>query len=132
MYSSTEIIGRLGRDPEMRYTPSGVPVTNFSVAVDKTWTDESGQRHEKTQWYKVTTWRQMAENCGKFLAKGSQVLVRGGIDAELYTTRDGESRVNLVITADKVVFLSSAGKDASDDQTVTSDRQSVLEEDIPF
>ena len=74
MYQQITLIGNLGRDPEMRYTPSGQPVTNFSVAVTRAWVGQDGQRQEKTVWFRVTAWRKLAEQASQYLTKGSKVL----------------------------------------------------------
>ncbi len=109
MYQTTTIVGRLGSDPEMRYTPSGVPVTSFGVAVNRRWTGKDGEAHEKTTWFRVTTWRKLAENCAQYLHKGQSVLVEGEIDASAWTGQDGEPRATLELTARTVRFLSSKG-----------------------
>jgi single-strand DNA-binding protein len=70
MYQRLVLVGRLGRDPEMRYTPDGTPVTSFSVATDRRWTDASGQQQERTVWFRVTAWRRLAETCNQYLRKG--------------------------------------------------------------
>ncbi|HQJ50176.1 MAG TPA: single-stranded DNA-binding protein [Anaerolineae bacterium] len=86
MYQNTIVVGHLGRDPEMRYTPDGTPVTTFNIATSRKWTNPEGQPQEKTTWFRVTAWRKLAENCNQFLAKGRLVLVEG--DSELSTWAD--------------------------------------------
>ena len=71
------LIGRLGKDPEMRFTPSGKAVTNFTLATNENWTDQSGERQERTEWHRIVTWGKLAENCAKLLSKGKQVYVEG-------------------------------------------------------
>ena len=80
MYQQITLIGNLGRDPEMRYTPSGVPVTNFSIAVSRSWTGNDGQRQEKTVWFRVAAWQRQAETCNQYLTKGQRVLVVGEME----------------------------------------------------
>ncbi len=107
MYQQITLVGNLGQDPEMRYTPSGVPVTSFSVAVNKTWTNQEGQRQDKTTWFRVTTWRKQAEIVSQYLTKGSRVLVVGEVDeARPWTDRDGNNRASLEVTANQVRFMS--------------------------
>lgn len=128
----------------MRYTPSGVPVTNFSVAVSRTWTGQDGQRQEKTTWFSVTCWRKQAEVVSQYLHKGSKVMVVGEMeDAEVYTDRDGNPKSSLKVTAQTVKFLSSreggeSGADADYDHsgsnyasTATAGKKQ-RDEDIPF
>lgn len=108
MYQQVIIVGNLGRDPEMRYTASGVPVTSFSVAVSRRWTGQDGQRQEKTTWFRVSAWRQLAELCGQYLTKGQKVMVVGEIeDPNVWTDQQGNSRASLELTARDVRFLSS-------------------------
>ncbi len=103
MYQRIIIIGRLGRDPEMRYTASGVPVTSFSVATDRRWTDQSGQAQSKTVWFRVSAWRRLAETCNQYLSKGRLVMVEGeALRAHPYQSRDGEWRASLEVTARNV------------------------------
>ncbi len=142
MYQQITLVGNLGQDPEMRYTPSGVPVTSFSVAVNKTWTNQEGQRQDKTTWFRVTTWRKQAEVVSQYLTKGSRVMVVGEMDeARPWTDRDGNNRASLEVTANQVRFLSGRGEDTggssygggdnggSADDSGSGD---MSDEDIPF
>ncbi len=129
MYQKTVIVGNLGNDPEMRYTPSGVPVTSFSVAVNKRWTDQNGDLQEKTTWFRVTAWRKLAEQCAQYLHKGRLVLVEGDIDASAWTGQDGQPRATLELTARVVRFLGSRGETTLADESAGS---TVNEEEIPF
>ncbi len=112
MYQSTTIVGRLGNDPEMRYTPSGVPVASFNVAVNKRWTDQSGQQQERTTWFRVTAWRKLGENCAQYLHKGSLVFVEGDVEASAWTGQDGQPRASLELTARTVKFLDNKGSNS--------------------
>jgi single-strand DNA-binding protein len=108
------IVGRVGRDPEMRYTKSGVPVTSFSVAVDKRWNNQDGDQQEKTTWFRVTCWRKLAETAAQYLQKGKLILVEGEIDSSAYTDKQsGNARSSLEMTASNFRFL--GGKGDSDD-----------------
>jgi single-strand DNA-binding protein len=108
MYQSITIVGNLGREPEMRYAPSGKPVTSFSVAVS----DGFGE-HKKTVWFKVTAWDKQAESCAQYLHKGSKVLVEGHLQAtdqgecRTWTGTDGRVRATFELTASTVRFLST-------------------------
>ena len=106
MYQQITLVGNLGNDPEMRYTPSGLPVTSFNLAVNKSWTSADGQRQDKTLWFRVTAWRKLAETVSQYVTKGQQVLVIGEIEeARAFTDRDGNLRASLEITAQTVRFL---------------------------
>ena len=108
MYQQITLIGNLGRDPEMRYTASGVPVTSFSVAVNESWTGRDGQRQDKTVWFRVTTWERQAETCNQYLAKGQRVLVVGRMEEpNVWTDQSGNARAGLDVTAQTVRFLST-------------------------
>lgn len=110
MYQQITLVGNLGNDPEMRYTPSGVPVTSFNLAVNKSWTTPDGQRQDRTTWFRVTAWRKTAEIVSQYLTKGRQVLIIGEIeDARPYTDRDGNMRASLEVTAQIVKFLGNRG-----------------------
>ena len=102
MYQLLTIIGRLGADPELRYTPAGVPVCSFNVATDKTWNNDQGQKQTETTWHRVTVWRKRAEVCAQYLSKGKMVLVTGSVKANGYTNRNGQIAASLEVTADQV------------------------------
>ena len=131
MYQHVVIVGNLGRDPEMRYTPSGVPVTTFSVAVSRKWKGQDGEMHEKTTWFRVTAWRKLAELCNQYLSKGRQVLVEGEVEASAWTGQDGEPRATLELTAQNIRFLGSRG--GSDfEKPGAVEGAPIVEEDLPF
>ena len=136
MYQQITLVGNLGNDPEMRYTPSGVPVTSFSLAVNKSWTGQDGQKQDKTTWFRVTTWRKQAEIVSQYLTKGRQVLVIGEIeDARPWTDKDGNQRASLEVTAQTVRFIGGrdGGGSSSGPPTPTeAPPEYVGEEDIPF
>lgn len=124
MYEMLTIVGNLGRDPEMRYTPSGKAVTNFSVAVNTRWTNGDGTDGERVTWYKVACWGKLAEVTNEYLAKGRKVLVVASrIEAEAYIDKEGEPRAALRVTADAVKFLDGKGEEAAEVEE---------KEEIPF
>jgi single-strand DNA-binding protein len=134
-YQSTTILGNVGSSAEMRYTPSGVPVTNFSVAVNRRWTTTDGQQQEKTTWFRVTTWRKLAEVCGEYVHKGMQVLVVGEIEEpNVYTAKDGTQRSNLELTANTVRFVGGKRDEGDQDAPRQQVETPVLAEldEIPF
>lgn len=113
-YQKIIVTGNLGRDPEMRYTPSGQAVTSFSVAVNESYTNANGEKVKKTIWFRVTAWGKQAEICNQYLKKGQQVLVDGRMSADpatggpkIWTKQDGSTGSSFEITASTVRFLSS-------------------------
>ena len=113
MYQMLTIIGRLGKDPELRYTPTGTPVCNFSLATDRAWNNDQGVRQEETTWHNVTVWKKQAEHCAQYLSKGSLVLITGTVKARGYTNRDGQVAASLDVNAEQVKFLSSNNANAN-------------------
>lgn len=135
-YQQVIIIGNLGRDPEMRYLQSGVPVCNFTVAVNQV-TGNAENRTEKTVWFRVAAWRELGERCSQYLAKGRQVMVIGTVDARAYTDNSGQPQATLELTARDVRFLGSredgggqAGQGGYDDYATAGGGSNV--DDIPF
>lgn len=132
-YQQIIIVGNLGRDPELKYLPSGVPVCNFTVAVsERRGTGED--RTEKTTWFRVAAWRQQAEIVSQYLTKGRQVMIVGRIDARAYTDNSGQPQASLELTADRVVFLSNRGGDNQGGGYDSYDQQTGEDEGstIPF
>ena len=119
-YHTTIIVGNLGKDPEMRYTPSGQAVTSFSVAVNDDYTSNNGEKVKRTIWYRVLAWGKQAEICNQYVKKGSKVLVEGRLTADpatggprIWTGQDGSARASFEISAQTVRFLSSRGDGAA-------------------
>lgn len=102
------IIGRLGADPEVRYTQGGTAVANFNIATDESWTDKDGQRQEKTEWHRIVAWGRTAEICGEHLKKGREVYVEGRIETREWQDKDGQRRRTTEIKAWSVQFIGSA------------------------
>ena len=98
------IIGNLGKDPEMKYTPSGTANTKFSVATTRRWTDSDGEKQEKTTWFNVECWKGLAENCNTYLKKGSKVFVHGAMECDQYE-KDGNTVYYWKLNAREVEFL---------------------------
>jgi single-strand DNA-binding protein len=134
MYQQLTIIGRLGADPELRYTPAGVPVCSFNVATDRAWNNDQGQKQTETTWHRVTVWRKRAEVCAQYLSKGKMVLVTGSVKASGFTNRDGQISASLEVTADQVTFLSSSGAGAAEGAGGASGAAGAVVDDeaIPF
>ena len=112
MYHKIIIVGNLGRDPEMRYTPDGTPVTSFSVATNRRWTNADGAQGEETVWFRVTAWRRQAEVAAQYLSKGRQVMVEGRLHPDpntggprVYQRQDGSYGAQYEVTAERIIFL---------------------------
>jgi single-strand DNA-binding protein len=104
------LIGHLGADPDMRYTPSGAGVCELRLATSESWKDKNGQRQERTEWHRIVVWGKTAEICAKYLAKGRQVFIEGRIQTRSYDDKEGQKRYITEIIANDVQFLSS-GRD---------------------
>lgn len=137
MYHTIIIVGNLGRDPEMRYTPNGQAVTNFNVATNRQYTSSDGTQVKETIWFRVSTWGKTAETTNQYLKKGSKVLVEGRLipDQEsggprVWTRQDGTSAASFEINANIVRFLSSR----TEDEAVypTAETPGPRDDDIPF
>lgn len=98
-------MGRLGQDPELRYTPTGAAVANFSLATSEQWTDKSGQRQEKTEWHRIVVWGKLAELCNQYLSKGRQAFIEGSLQTRSWDGKDGTKRYTTEIVARNVQFI---------------------------
>jgi single-strand DNA-binding protein len=131
MLAELTIIGYLGQDPEMRYTPDGTPVTNFSVAASRKWNNSDGSQGEETTWFRCTAWRRMAEVVNEYLKKGRLVYLKGTLKPEIrvWTGNDGEPRASYEVTCREIKFLGGG----NGGQTAAQTPPPGLEEDeIPF
>jgi len=104
------IVGNLGRDPELRYTPQGTAVCNFSMATNEKRRDKSGELQDITTWFKITLWNRQAENASKYLQKGSPVYIEGRLKLDEWTDRDGNTRHTLDVTATDMQFISAGAR----------------------
>jgi single-strand DNA-binding protein len=100
------LVGNLGKDPEVRYTPGGQAVANFTIATNDAWTDKSGQKQERTEWHRIVVWGKLAELCGEYLSKGRQVYVEGRLQTREWTNKEGAKQYTTEVVANQVVFLS--------------------------
>jgi len=138
MFHTIIIVGNLGRDPEMRYTPSGQAVTNFSVATSRQYTASDGNHIKETIWFRVSTWGKQAETCNQYLKKGSKVLVEGRLTPDaatggprLWTRQDGTPAASFEVSASTVRFLSSRGE-VEGEAAYSEGSAAAGEDDIPF
>ncbi len=105
------LVGNLGADPDMRYTPSGQGVCELRIATSESWNDKNGQRQERTEWHRIVVWGKRAEVCSKYLSKGRQVFVEGRIQTRTYDDKDGNKRYITEIIAADVQFLGGGGRE---------------------
>jgi single-strand DNA-binding protein len=140
-YHKILIVGHLGRDPEMRYTPSGQPVTNFSMATTRKWTGSDGNTAEETVWVRVTAWGKLGEICNQYLSKGRLVLVEGRLTPDkdtggprVYQRKDGTHGAQYEITAENVRFLGGRGevRPEVDEPFLDAEPPPMTEDEIPF
>src|SRR4051812_41804377 len=99
------LVGRLGQNPEVRYTPSGAAVANFSVATNESWTDKSGQKQERTEWHRIVVWGKLAELCSQYLSKGRQAYIEGRLQTREWQDKDGNKKYTTEVQAQTVQFL---------------------------
>jgi single-strand DNA-binding protein len=109
-FNKITVVGNLGRDPELRYTPQGAAVCSFSMATNEKRRDKSGEMQDVTTWFKITLWRNQAENAAKYLTKGSPVYIEGRLRIEEWTDRDGNNRYTLEVNATDMQFIGSRGE----------------------
>lgn len=99
------IIGHLGRDPEMRYTPSGKPVTTFTVAVSRSWNSGDGERHTETEWFNIVAWGNLAETCKQYLTKGQLVYIEGRLQTRKWEDKEGQKHSSVEVVANEMTML---------------------------
>ena len=144
MLNKVILIGRLGKDPEVRYMPNGEAVCNFSVATSESWKDSNGQKQERTEWHNITMYRRLAEIAGQYLKKGSQVYLEGKIQSRKYTDKNGAERTAYDIIVNEMKMFGSGGNDGQQAQSAQAEtptpprRQAPdapvedVDSDIPF
>ena len=111
------LVGRLGQNPEVRYTPSGAAVANFSIATNESWLDKSGQKQERTEWHRIVVWGKLAELCSQYLTKGRQAYVEGRLQTREWQDKDGAKKYTTEVQAQTVQFLGGgAGAGAEQQQ----------------
>ncbi|WP_448970230.1 single-stranded DNA-binding protein [Neisseria sp.] len=135
MLNKVILIGRLGRDPEVRYMPNGEAVCNFSVATSESWKDSNGQKQERTEWHNITMYRKPAEIAGQYLTKGSQVYLEGKIQSRKYQGKDGIERTAYEIIANEMKMLGgNTQTPAQNPQPAQAQApaQDDISDDVPF
>ena len=117
------IIGHLGRDPEMRYTPSGRPVTTFSVATSRSWHSADGERHEETEWFNVVAWGSLAEICNQYLRKGQQVYIEGRLQTRRWEDTEGNKHFTTELVSKEMIMLGERREISSTDVSKPSEEE---------
>ena len=120
------LIGNVGSDPEMRYTPNGKAVTSFRMATNYRYVGSDGERRDETEWFRVSVWGKQAESCNQFLSKGRRVYVEGRLRSRNWEGQDGQMRTSLEVSANRVIFLDRAAPGS------LSEEGELEPEDLPF
>ena len=141
------LVGNLGRDAEVRYTPGGAAVARFSIATTEVWNDKSGQRQERTEWHNIDLWGKQAESLSEYLVKGKQVYVEGRLQTDEYTDKEGQKRKSTKVRCERVVLLGGGRGGGSYDRAERAERgergggsapshdepsEPLTDDDIPF
>jgi single-strand DNA-binding protein len=138
MVNKAILIGRLGGDPEVRYTPDGLMITNFNLATDETRKDKNGERIQKTEWHRIVTFGKLAEISGKYLSKGKLIFLEGRIQTRSWEDKEGNKRYTTEIVASNMRMLEAKGSSRGDEMSGGDslppfpDAESIHEEDVPF
>jgi single-strand DNA-binding protein len=127
------LIGNVGTDPEMRFTPNGSPVTSFRLATNRVFTAPDGERKQETEWFTIVTWRKLAESCNQYLTKGQRVYVEGGLRTKSWEGQDGQKRWRVEVIANRVLFLDrQATAILPSEEGAVELSEDVEPEDLPF
>ncbi|MEJ2739616.1 MAG: single-stranded DNA-binding protein [Dehalococcoidia bacterium] len=127
------LIGNVGTDPEMRFTPNGNPVTSFRIATNRVYTTSEGERRQETEWFTIVTWRKLAESCNQFLTKGQRVYVEGSLRTRIWEGQDGQKRSRVEVVANRVLFLDKqATAMIPGDESAIEVADEEEPEDLPF
>ncbi len=135
--NKVQIIGNLGKDPEMRYTPSGKSVTTFSVAVSRSWSSTDGERHNETEWFNVVAWDKLAETCKQYLSKGQQVYIEGRLQTRHWDDKEGQKHTRVEVVTNEMIMLDR--RDSNNTHTQDADvapsdigATAAAEDEFPF
>ena len=126
------IIGHLGREPEMRYTPSGRPVTSFNVATTRSWNSPDGERREETEWFNVVAWGNLAEICKQYLNKGQQVYVEGRLQTRRWEDQEGKKHFTTEVVANEMIMLGERPARYTGEGAAPSHEPPMEEDEFPF
>ena len=129
------LIGHLGRDPELRYTPSGSPVANFTMATSESWVSKEGQKEQKTEWHRIVAWGKLGEICHEYLVKGKQVYIEGRLQTRTWEDQNGVKKNTTEIVAQNMVMLGSRDdvqRQSTEEPSTMGDMPDKVDDDIPF
>ncbi|NOY52140.1 MAG: single-stranded DNA-binding protein [Deltaproteobacteria bacterium] len=126
-----QLIGRLGKNPEVRYTSNGSSVANFTMATNESWIGKDGQKNERTEWHNIVAWGKLGEICGEYLTKGKQIYIEGRLTTRSWEDRDGKKRYTTEVKADNMIMLGGPGASPGASHT-SPENDSTIEDDIPF
>lgn len=137
MINKAILIGRLGKDPDVRYTPDGTMVTTFRLATDEQWKDKNGEKVQRTEWHQIVTYRKLAEICGNYLVKGKLVFIEGRIQTRSWEDKEGVKRYTTEIIANDMKMLDSKGQNKTEDVSFdatsgSSNDGNTPVDDVPF
>jgi single-strand DNA-binding protein len=133
--NKVQIIGHLGKEPEMRYTPSGKPVTTFTVVVSRSWNSADGERHNETEWFNVVAWGNLAEICKQYLTKGQQVYIEGRLQTRHWDDKEGARHTNVEVVANEMMMLGERrehNNQAASDAAPAESATETSEDEFPF
>ena len=130
MYNKVTLVGRLGTDPEIKYTQSGTPVATFTLATSEAWTKD-GKKQEKTEWHRIVAWERLAEVCGEYLTKGKLILIEGKLQTRSWEDKEGNKRHVTEVVAQGMKMLESAGGNNKPNKP-SGDSSPIPEDDVPF
>ena len=128
--NKVQIIGNLGRDPEMRFTQDGTPVTNFSVAVNDSWQGRDGEQRERTEWFRIVAWRRLAEITNEYLRQGSRVYVEGRLETQKWQDREGNDRTTTELIARDLLMLGGRDNEGSEQIQPENDERPINDDEI--
>ena len=127
------LIGRLGKDPETKFTQGGVAIARFSMATDESWKDQSGEQQQRTEWHNIVAWRRLAEICGQYLMKGKLVYIEGRLQTRSWEDKEGNRRTSYKISSDNFNFMGGGKDNNSGTETQNSTSQATTEDStVPF
>jgi len=131
------VIGHLGRDPEMRYTPSGRPVTTFTIAVSRSWNTADGERRTETEWFNIVAWGNLAEICKQYLYKGQQVYIDGRLQTRRWEDKEGQKHTSVEVVANEMMMLGDRRENSSQTQESSEQTDEIAEpiadeDEFPF